>query len=503
KLLFPDFVPSRNPDVRPFDSINATLKAYNNMLFEEIESNIEKKNEAEKTTDVADAMEAMKNFACTYDEALDIVHDGKRPPAPPQHWFSTGTCKMEDMDGTSKAARKLLEGDIKDGGKATFGFHFPDGTALKALNNQIRNLFLETVLKVCGVQTKEQLPEPVKTAMKLKDYDNGGHPLTVRRITAVKAAIDAQFNAAAENALGEIRDILNKKVVNEGKADKDECAERARTLVDATKGDAELLDLLTKGECHLARRILCDGDSDDELCSYEEVVRKMNVCRTAINELRTAVGEDKALYKRSLGQIGDFVKHPLRPGQITAMVAAVRGMDLTPVKDLLLAPGHDNKFKAVCRIQKLVDSAIATALVDVDGEGDAVQQALSASYCLLYDIICKELGRNALENLRSAMNGEPFRVEVRAVYDIAENLWEEAGDDDQQLKADVRKLAESISFCTVYHVLTSSVGNALGEKSGFKSFIFLPDDVSDEKRRSVSAMLKEIVRMEDIQPVNI
>ena len=132
KLLFPDFVPSRNPNVRPFDSINATLKAYNNMLFEEIESNIETKNEAEKTTYTADAMEAMKNFACTYDEALDIVHDGKRPPAPPQHWFSTGTCKMEDMDGTSKAARKLLEGDLKGGGKATFGFHFPDSAVLKA-----------------------------------------------------------------------------------------------------------------------------------------------------------------------------------------------------------------------------------------------------------------------------------------------------------------------------------------------------------------------------------
>jgi hypothetical protein len=334
--------------------------------------------------------------------------------------------------------------------------------------------------------------------MKLKAYDNAGHPLTVRRITAVKAAIEAQFNVAADRALGEIRDILNKKVVNEGKAGEDECAERARTLVDATKGDAELLDLLTKGECHLARTILCEGDN--ELCSYEEVVRKMNICRTAINELRTAVGGDKALYKQSLGRLRDFVKYPLRPGQITAMVSAVRGMNLDPVKDLLVAPGHDNKFKAVCRIQKMVNSALAQALVQVDGEGDAVQQALSASYYLLYDIICKELGRNALENLRSAMNSEPFRVEVRAVYDIAENLWEEAGDDDQQLKADVRKLAESISFCTVYHVLTSSVGNALGEKSGFKSFIFLPDDVSDEKRRSVSAMLKEIARMEDIQP---
>jgi len=408
----------------------------------------------------------------------------------------------EQLLGPNGEARVI---SVKDGDtiRPLLGARFGRSAANKALNNQIRNLFLETVLKVCGVQTKEQLPEPVKTAMKLKDYDNGGHPLTVRRITAVKAAIDAQFNTAAEDALGKIKDMLDKKVVNEGKADKDECAERARTLVDATKGDAELLDLLTKGECHLARTILCEGDSDDELCSYEEVVRKMNLCRTAINELRTAVGGDKALYKRSLGQLGDFVKHPLRPGQITAMVAAVRGMDLDPVKDLLLAPGHDNKFEAVCRIQKMVNSAIANALVDVDGEGEEAQRALSPCYYLLYDIICQELGRNALENLRSAMNGEPFRVEFRAVYDIAENLWEEAdGDDDQQLKADVRKLAESISFCTVY-VLIPSARNALGGNADFRRIISLPDNVSEEKRRTISAMLREIARMEDIQPVNI
>ena len=86
------------------------------------------------------------------------------------------------------------------------------------------------------------------------------------------------------------------------------------------------------------------------------------------------------------------------------MAAAVRGMNLDPVKDLLVAPGHDNKFKAVCRIQKMVNSAIARALVQVDGEGDAAQEALYASYSLLYDILCKELGANALEKLRVAMN---------------------------------------------------------------------------------------------------
>ena len=40
----------------------------------------------------------------------------------------------------------------------------------------IRNLFMETVLKVCGARNTDELPETVRTAMKLKDYDNAGHP---------------------------------------------------------------------------------------------------------------------------------------------------------------------------------------------------------------------------------------------------------------------------------------------------------------------------------------
>ena len=39
----------------------------------------------------------------------------------------------------------------------------------------------------------------------------------------------------------------------------------------------------------------------------------------------------------------------------------------------------------------MVNSAIANALVDVDGEGEEAQRALFPCYYLLYDVICKEL----------------------------------------------------------------------------------------------------------------
>ena len=57
-----------------------------------------------------------------------------------------------------------------------FGPSFGRSAENKALNNQIRTLFMETVLKVCGARNTDELPETVRTAMKLKDYDNAGHP---------------------------------------------------------------------------------------------------------------------------------------------------------------------------------------------------------------------------------------------------------------------------------------------------------------------------------------
>ena len=60
----------------------------------------------------------------------------------------------------------------------------------KALNNAVRALFKETVLKVCGAKTIDDLPPSVLNVMKKNDYGvNGGHPLSVRRILAVTDAI--------------------------------------------------------------------------------------------------------------------------------------------------------------------------------------------------------------------------------------------------------------------------------------------------------------------------
>ena len=66
------------------------------------------------------------------------------------------------------------------------------------LNNEVRNLFKETVLKICGAKTLEDLPKAVLSVMKKGDYDNDGHPLSVRRIRAVTSAIIAEAGKETE-----------------------------------------------------------------------------------------------------------------------------------------------------------------------------------------------------------------------------------------------------------------------------------------------------------------
>ena len=58
----------------------------------------------------------------------------------------------------------------------------------KNANNNTRDLFMNTILKLFDVESEQSLPQEVRTAMKLKDYGKG-RPLTARRIRIVKNAI--------------------------------------------------------------------------------------------------------------------------------------------------------------------------------------------------------------------------------------------------------------------------------------------------------------------------
>ena len=66
--------------------------------------------------------------------------------------------------------------------------HFWRKQPSKDINNDVRTLFRDAVLRMFGVNDVQSLPDDVQIAMKTGDYDKG-KPLTARRIVAVSKAI--------------------------------------------------------------------------------------------------------------------------------------------------------------------------------------------------------------------------------------------------------------------------------------------------------------------------
>ena len=85
----------------------------------------------------------------------------------------------------------------------------------RSTNNATRELFLNTVLKMCNVSSVEQLPESVRNALLMKDYGKG-KPLTARRILAVSDALKAEVARRAEDA-AQFAELLGLKGKSGGK----------------------------------------------------------------------------------------------------------------------------------------------------------------------------------------------------------------------------------------------------------------------------------------------
>ena len=73
------------------------------------------------------------------------------------------------------------------------------GKTSRATNDAVRDLFKDTILKMCGVTSEERLPESVRNAMKLDKFGKG-KPLSARRIRAVDTALKAEIARRSEQA---------------------------------------------------------------------------------------------------------------------------------------------------------------------------------------------------------------------------------------------------------------------------------------------------------------
>ena len=362
----------------------------------------------------------------------------------------------------------------------------------KAVNDNVRALFLSSVLAVCGVDRVEQLPANVRAVLKDNDY-GGGHPLTARRITAVKSAIDANFQAEANAAQSRISMRLFIEMHDVSQAS---CDQKARWLVGLAKGDVDLLNLLSVGENGPSLGIM--SEDRYHFRNAADVERNVEGLRRNIEELRTATGGDRALFERFFKHLRRFDGTPVPAGQITAMVSAVRNLDLTQVRDCLNKDSYEGSFEAFCRLQKMVDAIVAEAGVQGDENVEAAQYDFCQFYKFIYGAIFDDFDAGDRQRLFRHMMTNQFETDCAAARKIAKNLWSKDGD-GEQLKTRIRNFAHSLTYCAS-HICRQVLRDTFEEYTAVNALNLKAKSKAPDVRQ-MYAKLSDIVREGEVDDV--
>ncbi len=111
----------------------------------------------------------------------------------------------EDAVATSHNKTELgakIDLNTSDAPRAFFSKLFRS-SANKQANNATRTLFKETIVKLFG-GSEDNIPEDVKTAMHMSRFNQGGRPLTARRISQVSTAVLNQLLAMKDESFTDL-----------------------------------------------------------------------------------------------------------------------------------------------------------------------------------------------------------------------------------------------------------------------------------------------------------
>ena len=196
---------------------------------------------------------------------------------------------------------------------------FLRGKDSRAVNNDVRELFLNTVLAVCGVSKIDELPPAVLSVMKAEDYGKG-RPLTARRITAVTDAIKSvakmeEARPAAKARCDEpaylsglSKDLKDKfmsfysaklaEFEENGGPSKKDFDNVLSTLFNKTRGIVRktLLELLVSGKIEIP---VVDG----ELPAGEDLKKLDNDVKAILQSLKSMNGYSENLYRIAIDTV--------------------------------------------------------------------------------------------------------------------------------------------------------------------------------------------------------
>ena len=308
-------------------------------------------------------------------------------------------------------------------------------------NDDVRDLFKEAVVKMCGCANEQHLPETVKTAMKLEDFDKG-KPLTARRILAVQTAVKQhELETAIEAALG-ISLSANKAL-----------KERINTAVAACGGDEDAFAVLQQ-----TWKTILFTNGDDLIGPFAQtdpvpranraISSKVSALVSDIQSLRKITGGDQALFdaaKPFLAFKDD--KHPLSNSLLTSIVSSVQQLHrlhFRPLADLHANPSTEGVYEASLELHDMINSVMASSGL---GPGPAYLQMARGDYreqLIASMIIARAIPQASdLDSAQRNMHADPTRM-LRNFYG---QILEEGMEMTKNGRLDTLSLDRLNDFC--------------------------------------------------------
>ena len=218
--------------------------------------------------------------------------------------------------------------------------------ALQRENDITRKLFRQAIIDIFGGEDK--IPQSVKDAMRLKDYGQG-KPLTVRRIMAVKAAVDVYIERAKQalesaKACAAKQDLYNEEMPVD--AQKRAKIDKLLTVaVNAAVSDQDALNLVVAIEKDIIKR-----SGDGTLRTEEQVKERAAGILANVAELKAVAKGNQAIIDAGL----DFLKllkgKSLPQGMITTIVQTTMKQSIGAIKALSPTSSGMKLHKAVVQL---------------------------------------------------------------------------------------------------------------------------------------------------------
>ena len=344
----------------------------------------------------------------------------------------------------------------------------------KTTNDSVRRLFRETVAGMFGCE--EDIPDSVLKVMKLEDYGKG-KPLTARRITAVKNAIEAfakDDNASAKADGDKAVEKLFKSRGFLGEMPQEEINELKNTV-------REIFDTCTSADAREILRkniVLIVLRGDDSIRSKEEIKAKADAIKANFRELRTAAKGNRQILKAGKLMLDSLAGKSLPPGRIAVLTAFATGKNakLDAIKRLKPSSGIVSITKALIQVAKNIRAAFATNNIKFGKlEGDISNPQRT----FVTEVMLMRLEPAKLRAIQGALTGGTAaqlyyiarEISMRGLSDIpaedADINLAVMGNPNEEIPQDLRTgIRNAISFLTIdkMNVASSIIGEILDEE---------------------------------------